>query len=78
VGAWVYENFEWMSGVSFLPFSEHVYKQAPYQDCDEETYIKELDNMPKNVDWSALSLYEKSDMTEGAQELACVAGACEI
>ena len=78
VGAWVYENFEWMSGVSFLPFSEHVYKQAPYQDCDEETYSRELDKMPKNVDWSTLSLYEKSDMTEGAQELACVAGACEI
>jgi ribonucleoside-diphosphate reductase alpha chain len=78
VGAWVYENFEWMSGVSFLPFSEHVYKQAPYQDCDEETYFRELDKMPKNVDWSTLSLYEKSDMTEGAQELACVAGACEI
>jgi len=78
VGAWVYKHFDWMSGVSFLPFSEHVYKQAPYQDCDEATYEAELEKMPKNVDWSALSLYEQSDMTEGAQELACVAGACEI
>ena len=78
VGAWVYKNFDWMSGVSFLPFSEHVYKQAPYQDCDEAIYEAELEKMPKNVDWSALSLYEQSDMTEGAQELACVAGACEI
>jgi len=78
VGAWVYKHFDWMSGVSFLPFSEHVYKQAPYQDIDETTYEAELKNMPKNVDWSALSLYEQSDMTEGAQELACVAGACEI
>jgi len=78
VGAWVYKHFDWMSGVSFLPFSEHVYKQAPYQDCDEATYEAELEKMPKNVDWSALTLYEQSDMTEGAQELACVAGACEI
>ena len=78
VGAWVYENFEWMSGVSFLPFSEHVYKQAPYQDIDATTYEEELQKMPTNVDWALLSQYEQSDMTEGAQELACVAGACEI
>ena len=78
VGAWVYENFEWMSGVSFLPFSEHVYKQAPYQDIDAATYEEELQKMPTNVDWAMLSQYEQSDMTEGAQELACVAGACEI
>ena len=78
VGAWVYENFEWMSGVSFLPFSEHVYKQAPYQDIDATTYEEELQKMPTNVDWAMLSQYEQSDMTEGAQELACVAGACEI
>jgi len=78
VGAWVYENFEWMSGVSFLPFSEHVYKQAPYQDIDATTYEEEIEKMPTNVDWAMLSQYEQSDMTEGAQELACVAGACEI
>ena len=78
VGSWVYKNFEWMSGVSFLPFSDHVYQQAPYQDCDKDTYDKELANMPTNVDWSGLSEFEQSDMTEGAQELACVAGNCEI
>ena len=67
-----------MSGVSFLPFSDHVYQQAPYQDCDKDTYDKELANMPTNVDWTGLSQFEQSDMTEGAQELACVAGNCEI
>ena len=78
VGAWVYKHFNWMSGVSFLPYSEHVYKQAPYQDIDKKTYEKELKNMPTNIDWGLLSQYEQSDMTEGAQELACVAGGCEI
>ena len=79
VGAWVYENFDWMSGVSFLPFSEHSYKQAPYQDCDNNQYKELLNKMPKNVDWSMLGEYEKSDMTIGSQELACsAAGGCEI
>lgn len=78
VGAWVYKHFDWMSGVSFLPYSEHVYKQAPYQDCDSVVYQRELDKMPKNIDWTKLSAYETTDMTEGAQELACVAGGCEI
>jgi|TARA_B100001094_G_scaffold14431_1_gene12501 ribonucleoside-diphosphate reductase alpha chain len=78
VGAWVYKHFDWMSGVSFLPYSEHVYKQAPYQDCDSVMYQRELDKMPKNIDWTQLSAYETTDMTEGAQELACVAGGCEI
>ena len=78
VGAWVYKHFDWMSGVSFLPYSEHVYKQAPYQDCDSVMYQRELDKMPKNIDWTQLSSYETTDMTEGAQELACVAGGCEI
>ena len=67
-----------MSGVSFLPFSDHVYAQAPYQDCDKETYEALLAKMPKNVDWSKLADYEKQDSTTGSQELACVAGACEI
>ena len=78
VGAWVYKHFDYMSGVSFLPYSEHVYKQAPYQDIDKKTYEAELKTMPKNVDWALLSQYENSDMTEGAQELACTAGGCEI
>tara|TARA_A100001515_G_scaffold100105_1_gene80941 strand:- start:929 stop:2845 length:1917 start_codon:yes stop_codon:yes gene_type:complete len=78
VGSWVYKNFDWMSGVSFLPFSEHTYQQAPYQDCDEKEYKFLLNKMPKQVDWSKLSEYESMDMTVGSQELACVAGACEI
>ena len=78
VGSWVYKNFDWMSGVSFLPFSEHTYQQAPYQDCDEKEYKFLLNKMPKQVDWSKLSEYESMDMTVGAQELACAAGFCEI
>jgi len=78
VGAWVYENFNYMSGVSFLPFSEHTYKQAPYQDCSEQEYKMLLDKMPEIVEWNKLSEYEQTDMTIGAQELACAAGFCEI
>ncbi len=78
VGAWVYDNFDYMSGISFLPFSEHSYKQAPYQDCTEEEYNDLLSKMPKDVDWLKLADYEKSDMTIGSQELACAAGFCEI
>ena len=78
VGAWVYKNFDLMSGVSFLPYSEHTYKQAPYQDCDENEYKELLKKMPTDVDWSKLSDYETSDMTVGSQELACSAGSCEI
>ena len=78
VGAWVYEHFDYMSGVSFLPFSEHTYKQAPYQDCDEKQYEEVLNSMPKDVDWGLLGEYEKQDMTTSSQELACTAGGCEI
>jgi ribonucleoside-diphosphate reductase alpha chain len=78
VGAWVYENFNYMSGVSFLPFSEHTYKQAPYQDCTQQEYQMLLDKMPKTVEWDKLAEYEQTDMTIGAQELACAAGFCEI
>ena len=78
VGAWVWKHFDEMSGVSFLPFSDHIYAQAPYQDCDEATYKELLAKMPKNIDWTKLAEYEKQDMTIGSQELACVAGGCEI
>ena len=78
VGAWVYKHFDWMSGVSFLPFSEHTYQQAPYQDTNKEGYEFLKKQMPKQVDWTKLAEYEMSDMTIGSQELACVAGACEI
>lgn len=78
VGAWVYNHFDEMSGVSFLPFSDHVYKQAPYQDCTKEEYEALLAKMPKDVDWRKLDRYEKRDNTIGSQELACVSGSCEI
>ena len=78
VAAWVYEHFDSISGISFLPFSEHVYRQAPYQDCTEEEYKDALKTMPKNVDWAELSKYESQDYTIASQELACAAGGCEI
>jgi ribonucleoside-triphosphate reductase len=78
VGAWVYKHIDEISGVSFLPHSDHVYKQAPYQEIDEETYKEWLTKLPESVTWSDLSEYEKSDQTIASQELACVAGGCEI
>ena len=78
VGSWVYKHFDWMSGVSFLPFSEHTYQQAPYQDTNKEGYEFLLKQMPKEIDWSKLSEYETQDMTISSQELACSSGACEI
>jgi ribonucleoside-diphosphate reductase alpha chain len=78
VGAWVYNHFDFMSGVSFLPFSDHTYAQAPYQDTDEAGYKELLAQMPKDVDWNKLAEYEASDMTVGSQELACASGFCEI
>jgi len=78
VGAWVYENFDEVSGISFLPFSEHTYKQAPYQDITEEEYIELKERMPKAIDWNALQEFEKEDTTSGGRELACTAGVCEI
>ena len=76
--AWVYENFDEISGISFLPFSDHTYKQAPYQDCTEQEYTEMMGKMPKNVDWSKLSEYEQKDFTVASQELACSAGVCEV
>ena len=79
VGAWVYNNFEYMSGVSFLPFADHTYRQAPYQDCSKQEYEKLVKEMPNDIEWSKLEQYEEKDMTHGSQELACTAeGGCEI
>ena len=78
VGAFVYKHFDEMSGVSFLPFNEHTYQQAPYQDCDEAVYQEMLDKMPKRIDWSKLSEYENEDNTSGSQTLACSGDSCEI
>ena len=78
VGSWVYDHFDEVSGISFLPFSEHTYQQAPYQDISEDEYKEFLTKMPKNVDWSLLQEFEKEDTTSGGRELACTAGVCEI
>jgi len=78
VGAWVYENFDEVSGISFLPFSEHTYQQAPYQDINKEKYTELFARMPDTVDWSLLPEFEKEDNTSGGRELACSAGVCEV
>ena len=78
VGAFVYEHFDEMSGVSFLPYEEHTYQQAPYQEVDKETYNSLLLTMPKKIDWSKLSDYEKEDGTSSSQQFACTGDVCEI
>lgn len=78
VGAWVYRHFDEVSGISFLPHSDHSYQQAPYQEVDEATYSALLARMPAQIDWSKLAQYELTDNTSGSQTLACSAGSCEI
>lgn len=78
VGAWVYKNLDLVSGISFLPHSDHSYKQAPYQDCTKEEYEAALAKMPKDVDWTELRRYEKEDNTSGTQTYACSANSCEV
>ena len=78
VGAFVYRYFDEMSGVSFLPHFDHIYPQAPYQDCTEEEYNDMLKNSPENIDWSRLMDYEKEDTTSGSQTFACSGDTCEI
>lgn len=77
VAGWTYKHFDEMSGVSFLPHSDHSYKQAPYQEITKEEYEELLAKMP-TADWEALRDYEDTDHTEASQTLACVGGACEI
>jgi ribonucleoside-diphosphate reductase alpha chain len=78
VGAWVYRHFDEISGISFLPHSDHSYRQAPYQDCTKTAYTALAVEMPKNVDWSLLEKYEKEDKTTGTQTFACSGDKCEI
>ena len=78
VGAFVYENFDEMSGVSFLPYSDHTYQQAPYEEVTEREYKEMLSFMPKSIDWTKLKDYEQDDNTSGSQTLACSSGSCEI
>lgn len=78
VGGWVYENFDVISGVSFLPHSDHSYRQAPYEECTEEKYLELKDKMPKELRWEDLSYYEQEDNTSGMQTLSCAADGCEV
>jgi len=79
VGAWVYKHFDEVSGISFLPHSDHSYKQAPYQEVTEEEYLELLAKMPSSIRWEDLSFYETEDGTSGTQTLACTSdGNCEI
>lgn len=78
VAQWVWDNFDICSGISLLPYSDHVYQQAPYEKICRDKYMALKDAMPKDIDWSALSNFEQEDNTTGSQELACVGGACEI
>ena len=77
VGAWVYKNFDEVGGISFLPFNDHIYQQAPYQDCTKEEYEKALAEFPE-IDWEEFNQFEEDDATINMHELACVNGACEL
>lgn len=78
VAQWIWDNFDICSGISLLPYSDHVYQQAPYEEIDEEKYKKLVAEMPQNINWEDLAQLETEDNTVGSQELACVGGACEI
>ena len=78
VGAWVWDNFDRISGVSFLPYADHSYQQAPYQEITEDEYKEWMNKTVHEIDWDLITEYEKEDMTENTKELACTAGACEI
>lgn len=78
VGSWVFDNFNSIGGLAFLPSSEHTYKQAPYQEISKEEYEEWIKKSPPTIQWEMLSGYEKEDGTTGSQELSCVAGVCDI
>ena len=78
VGAFVFKHFDKMSGVSFLPHSDHVYQQAPYQECTEDEYNDMLSKMNTRINWSKLRDYEKGDTTSGSQTMACSGDSCEV
>jgi intein/homing endonuclease len=78
VAAWVYDHFDDIGGVSFLPATDHVYRQAPYQEITKAEYDKRVSEMPSSIRWQDLSFFESDDNTTGSQELACAAGGCEI
>ena len=78
VGSWVYKYFDEVSGISFLPYTDHIYKQAPYQDIERKEYLELRKDMPTTIDFNELVKYESEDNTTGSQELACTGGVCEL
>jgi len=78
VGWWIWDNWDTVNGISFLPSADegHIYEQAPYEDIDEETYVRMLAGMPTSIDWN--SIVEETDNTTASQEVACTAGVCEV
>lgn len=77
VGQWIWNNFDEISGISFLPYSDHIYQQAPYEPINKEKYEELLAKMPK-VDWSELKQFEKEDSTKGTQTFACSGNSCDV
>jgi len=78
VASWVFEHFDAIGGVSFLPFSDHIYKQAPYTEVTAEEYANLLAESPSQIDWKGLTTFEKEDQTTGMKEFACSSGTCEL
>ncbi len=78
VGGWVYDNLSLVSGVSFLPHSDHTYRQAPYEECSEEKYQEVVQRTPSYLDWTKLTMYEREDNTAGSQTMACGPDGCEV
>jgi len=78
VGAWVWNHLDSISGISFLPFSDHTYRQAPYQDCTKEEYEEMVSKLPNEIDWSELANFEVEDQTSGTQTFACSGDSCEV
>jgi ribonucleoside-diphosphate reductase alpha chain len=78
IATWIWKNFDMCSGISLLPYSDHVYQQAPYEDITEEKYNELLAAMPPEINWEDLAKVEVEDNTIGSQELACVGNQCEI
>jgi ribonucleoside-triphosphate reductase len=78
VGAWVWNHLDSISGISFLPFSDHTYRQAPYQDCTKEEYEEMVSKLPNEIIWSELANYEVEDQTSGTQTFACSGDSCEV
>lgn len=78
VGDWVFDHFDMITGISFLPHSDHTYVQAPFQTVDKETYEKAKAAMPERLQWEMFGLYELEDTTTGSQTLACTAGVCDV